>query len=343
MSKIIYNKFGSIRFMHEYYADEICKDFVVQPTTSTLRKLSKYGLLSRNLSNGGILLYEATDDIGTPKFPVDEELKLTFTFSLKNSLFPNFTDVTFSPESSSVYYFSNLNPAISGQEHTIVDAGISAPIPLATSILRLTKNDPTASYVTLRDINGNGFKSKFNGELDELKIDLSNYGFGTYTVQQYDSSNTPLGSSYTFYYNSDLTGEMPYGIFEVILDDTYDPTNPVTFLFNFKSRETYWRYNILKNEANPPIAVDDIKASTVSVKHEPDNPADKINFAIAGGTDPIQIHSANQVKLTEEGFDKIRLYKNSNILLSNLPNPTANKIDYSGGAWVSDIYVYVYV
>lgn len=343
MSRIIYNKFFTIRFMHEYYEDGNCKDFIVQPTSSTQNVLTRYGILFKNLSNGCLLLYEATDDIGTPKFPVDEDLKLTFTFSLQNSLFLNFTDVTFSPESSSVYYFNNLNPAISGQEHTIVDAGISAPIPLTTNILRLTKNGPTASYVMIRDINDNGFKTKFNTELDELKIDLSQYDDGKYTVQQYDNSNTPLGTSFTFYYNSDLTGEMPYGIFEVNLDDNYDPTNPVTYLFKFKSRETYWRYNILKNEANPPIAVDDISASTVSVKHEPDNPADKINFAIASGADPIIVHSANVVKLTENGFEKIRLYKNRNILLSNLPNPTADKIDYSGGAWVSDIYVYVYV
>jgi hypothetical protein len=129
----------------------------------------------------------------------------------------------------------------------------------------------------------------------------------------------------------------------VFLDDTYDPMNPVNYIFNFKSRETYWRYNILKNEANPPVTVDDINSSTLSIQHEPDNPADEINFAVASGSDPIVIHSADEVKLTEEGFDKIRLYKNGDILLSNLPNPTADQIDFSGGAWVSNIYVYVYV
>ena len=343
MSKIIYNKYLSIRLLHEFYAENNCNDFIIQPTASTEKIFRKYGILFKNVSNGCVLLYEAEDDIGTPKILVDEDIKLTFTFHLKNSLFPNFTNVIFSSESSSVHYFNNLSPTISGNEHTILDAGIAAPIPLFTTLLRLTKENSTASYVILRDLNGNGFKTKFNAELDELKIDLNEFEHGTYTVQQYDNSNTPLGASYTYYYNKELSGDLPYCVFELFLDDTYDPTTPVIFLFNFKSRETFWRYNILKNEANPPVAVDDVNASTISVQHEPDNPSDEISFAAASGTDPIVIPSSDVVKLTEEGFDKIRLYKNSDILLSNLPNATADKLDFSGGSWVSDIYVYVYV
>lgn len=209
--------------------------------------------------------------------------------------------------------------------------------------MRVTKENPTANYITLTDIDSNDFTTKFNTTLDELKIDLTTYPDGTYIVQQYNITHTPIGSPYSIYYNKDLTGGLQYAIFEIFLDDTYDPKNPVTYLFNFKSRETYWRYNILKNEANPPVAVDDISASTLSIVHEPDNPADEIHFATASGSDPIVIQSSDIVKFHETGFDKIRLYKNTDILQSNLPNPTANKLDYSGSDWVSDIYAYVYV
>ena len=119
MSKIIYNKLLNISLMHEYYADNVCKDFILQPTTSTLQLLRNFGILIKSVPNGAFLLYEASDGIGTPKFPIDQDMKLTFIFNLQNSLFPNFTNVVFSPEPSSVYYFNNLAPAISGQEHTI--------------------------------------------------------------------------------------------------------------------------------------------------------------------------------------------------------------------------------
>lgn len=343
MSKIIYNKLLNISLMHEYYADNVCKDFILQPTTSTLQLFRNLGILFKSVLNGTILLYEASDGIGTPKFPIDQDIKLTFIFKLQNSLFPNFTNVAFSPESSSVYYFNNLTPAISGQEHTILDAGIGSPLLFTTNTLRVTKENPTANYIKLTDINSNDFTTKFNTLLDELKIDLSSYQDGTYIVQQYDITHAPIGSPYTIYYNNDLTGGLPYAIFEVFLDDTYVPTNPVTYLFNFKSRETYWRYNILKNEANPPVAVDDFNSSTLSIQHEPDNPADEIHFATASGSDPIVIQSSDIVKFNETGFDKIRLYKNTDILQSNLPNPTHQKLDNNGSEWVSDIYAYVYV
>jgi hypothetical protein len=346
MSSITYNKLFTIRLMHEYYADNVCKDFIIRPTTSTQKLLRNYGILFKSLANGAVLLYEASDNSGTPKFPIDTAIGLRFGLYLQNPLFPNFTDVTFSSDTSAIHYFNNLNPAIAGQEHTIIDYAtkISAPLPLTTKWLNLIKEDPSAAYVVLKDADDTTYKLGFNKTLDELKVDMSNYFEGTYSVQQYNKSGTPLGSSHTFYYNKDLNGKMPYALFEVFLDDSYNPVNPVTYLFNFKSRETIWRYNILKNEASPPTTSGDFDVAKLKITHEPDVNADKITFlADTNSSNPITFTSSEKVKFSEKSFDKIRLYKNSSILLTNLPNATADKLNFDGGSWVSDIYVYVYV
>jgi len=343
MSNIIFNKLMSIDLMHEFYTNGICKDISIAPSPSAQTILNNYGILLKSTAKGAVLLYESTDGSGTAKFPLDKKLKLTFFLSSGDSYFTNFTQLDYSDEPSSLYYFNNQGPAISGQNHTIVDSGLQAPVALIRKDLKVTKNSNVVNYLQLTRLAGQIRKFLFSSEQDELVLKLSGLGEGRYTIKQFDSTDTQVGTSLHFYYKNDLKGETPLAVFELFIDGTYDMANPVNFIFNFKSRETFWRYKILKNKAGTPLSSDDFTSASLSINHEPDNPVDEIKFSDPSGSNPIIIKSVGKIKLKETGYDKIRLYKNSNILKSNLPNPSAKKLEHEGTDWYSDIYVYVYV
>ncbi len=343
MSNIIFNKMMGIDLMHEFYTNGICREISVVPSPFTQTIMNNYGILFKSTEKGAVLMYELTYGSSTAKFPIDKKLKLTFFFSSGNSYFTNFTQLDFSDRPNSLYYFNNQSPAISGQKHTIIDSGLMAPLALISRDLKVTKNSGSVSYLLLTNPADQINKFLFSNEQDELVLKLSGLENGRYTIKQYDSTDTLVGTPFIFYYNSDLKGQIPMAVFEMFIDKTYDISNPIDFIFNFNSRKTFWRYKILKNKAGTPLSSDDFTSATLSIDHEPDNPADEIKFSDPSGSNPIIIKSVEKVKLKESGYNKIRLYKNSNILKSNLPNPSAIKLEQEGTDWYSDIYVYVYV
>lgn len=343
MSNIFFNTLLKINLSHEYHADGLCNELRIIPTQSTIHLLNRFGILIKNTISGAVLLYESPDGSPGMKIPIENEMKLTFQFSTSNPVFINYTDADFSNETLTVFYFNNLNPTINGQNHTILDSKLTAPLKLENRLLKVMKINSTAKFILIKNINDESVKYYFDNQFDELKVNLSDFSPGKYKLEQFDSTHTKIGNTYTYYYNNEITVRNTLGVFELFIDENYDPANPVSFLFNFKSRPTFWRYKILKNTSTPPLTIDNINAATLSVKHEPENPADEIIFESAIGTDPITIISQSTVKLKEKGYDKIRLKKNSEILISNLPNASVEKLEIDGSDWLSDIYVYVYV
>lgn len=343
MSNIYFNTLLKISLSHEYHADGLCNELEIKPTRSTLSLLNKYGILFKKTGSGATLLYESPDGSTTMKVPVEEELKFTFLFTVNNPAFYTFSDIEFGSEPLSTFYFNNLNPVINGQNHTILDSKLTSPIKLETRLLTVNKLDSTVKFFIIKNIKDEEFKYYFDIKSGESKVRLSDFLPGKYTIEQFDFSHNKVGTTYTYYYNDEIFSSNLLGVIELFIDSSFNPANPVTYLFNFKSRPTIWRYNILKKPATPSLTSDNITAATISVKHEPDNPADEIIFKPPTGTDPIVILSNNAVKMKEKGYDKIRLKRNTEILISNLPNSSAEKIENDGSNWLSDIYVYVYV
>ncbi|HEY9115528.1 MAG TPA: hypothetical protein VIN10_12585 [Bacteroidales bacterium] len=343
MSSIFFNTLLKINLSHEYHADGLCNELNIIPTQSSRHLLNRFGIFFKNTNSGAVLLYESPDGSLGMKIPIENELKLTFQFSPTNPAFLNYTDADFSNEPLTVFYFNNLNPSINGQNHTILESKIVAPLNLETRLLKVKKINADAKFILVKNIKGESEKYYFDSQFDELKVNLSDFSPGKYTLEQFDSAHNKIGNTYTYYYSDEITAQNLTGIFELFIDENYDPANPLNFLFNFKSRPTFWRYKILKNSSTPPLNIDNINAATISVKHEPENPADEIIFKAAAGTDPIIIQSENTIKLKEKGYDKIRLKKNSEILISNMPNANVDTLQIDGINWLSDIYVYVYV
>jgi hypothetical protein len=343
MSNIFFKTLLRINFSHEYHADDSCKELEIIPTQSTHNLLSRYGILFKKTNKGAVLLYESPDGGPGMKIPIESELKMAFQLSPTNPAFLNYTDADFSNEAISLFYFNNLNPAINEHKHTILDSKLTAPLKMETRQLKVKKINSTAKFILIKNIKDESVKYTFDSQFDELKVNLFDFPTGKYTLEQFDSAHNKIGNTYTYYYNDEFADRKVLGIFELFIDENYNPANPVSFLFDFKSRPTWWRYKILKNPSTPPLVIDNLTAATISVKHDPENPADEIVFKSATGTDPITIVSQSAVKLKEKGYDKIRLKKNSEILISNLPNASVEKLQNDGSSWLSDIYVYVYV
>jgi len=343
MSNIYFNTLLNIKLSHEFHTDGLCNELNIIPTDSTKKLLNRFGLLFKKTNSGAILLYESTDGSPNMKIPIENDLKFTFQFSVVNSSFITFTDLDFSNQILTLYYFNNLQPTISGNEHTLVDSKLPAPIKLVSQRLRLVKADATVNYALLKNSKNESTRYFFNSDFDERTIDLTDFPFGKYTIDQFDQAHNKLGNTFTFFYSKEINAPKLFGTCELFIDKNYDLANPISFLFNFKSRPTIWRYKILTKPSSPPLTAADVNAATLAVKHEPENPADEILFKSASGTDPVIILSKDKVKLKEKGYDKIRLKKNSETLISSLPNANLTKLEKDGSDWLSDIYVYVYV
>ena len=330
--------------MHDYYIDGLCNDLSIQVSRSTQSLLNNYGILFKLTSMGAVLLFESTDEAGTAKIPIEEPLKLTFFYSSNSSYFTNFTNVSFGTRAVSLYYFNNKSPIENGQNHTIHEGILDIPVALIIKDLKLTKSASNVSYIVLTDIDNNDFRTTFGPDQDEASIKLSNYNSGLFELRQYDITDIQIGTTFTFYYNREASGSLPFSVFELFIDDSYDTANPINFIFNFESRPTYWRYNILKKEASNPITEDDLNADSLSIIHKPEDELDTILFNDASGSDPIVIRSTNQIKLKQKGVDKIGLFKSiTTPIILNLTNPAPDKLEKEGDDWYSDIYVNIYV
>lgn len=345
MSNIFFNKLMNIQLLHEYYADGICANLMLQTADETQSLLNGYGIFFKPSAQGATLLYESIDESGTPKIPIDSAIKLTFFLSTNSSYFTNFTDADFSEEPRSVYYFCNNDPGVieNGNDFTIINNKLNSPISLITKYLKVNKASGTASYILLTDADSKDTQVSFHNDKDELTVDMGNFESGKYELKQFDAGDIQIGNTVTLYYNKSFAGSIPFAVFELFLDENDMLSLPLNFIFNFKSRETFWRYKILSKEANPPTNDYTIDATTVSIIHNPSE-GDTLSFEAATGSDPIVIRSTDKLKLKERGFDQIGLYRGEeNVLISNLPNPSPVKLEKVGNDWYSDIYVYVYV
>jgi hypothetical protein len=82
-----------LEILHEYYADQRCSDFSVEPTPETQKILHNFRGQLKSLSNGIRVLVPITDD-GLHFIPIVVDSVLVFQLRLQNRDFPLFTDLT---------------------------------------------------------------------------------------------------------------------------------------------------------------------------------------------------------------------------------------------------------
>jgi|GEM_PF-2021638 len=104
-----YRHYFSLQLFHDFYADRICADFSIEPTTSCQRLLRGHRLIFKSSTNGFVAI-APIDEAQHPDIPLAENLSFSFFLRLKNSDFINFTALDLGEQAiDRLLYFSNLD------------------------------------------------------------------------------------------------------------------------------------------------------------------------------------------------------------------------------------------
>ncbi len=339
MGKIKFQKFLSVFLTHDYYKDNLCKDFEIIPSASTSQILKDFGILFKPHNSGAIFINEVVTDNGVdaPKFPIIGQYKLQLYFVLKNNYFQSFTDLEFSSKPVSIYYFNNLTPSISGQDYTISDSKLDEPIEFKNSNFKVEKATQNVVRIVLKGENSLSFEFPFKSTESNLEIDISVLPTGKYTLNQYNIGDSIVNTSEVYIDTQQLTRAV-FAVFEVFIDETNNGALPVNYLFNFKSREVYWRYKLVKKVGS---SINGSSSVTPVIVHGDTGPS-KIVFDPPVGSDPIIYITTSAIKLKQSGIKNIQLKKGNNVVVSDLPNASVFTLGIDNNKWYSDIYVYYY-
>ncbi|NEP05360.1 MAG: hypothetical protein F6K34_11355, partial [Okeania sp. SIO4D6] len=145
---------------HEYYRDNICPDFLVEPTIKCSKILSGHRLIVKNKVNG-IVVVAPVDSENKPEFELAENLQLTFKLKLKNKNFIDFTEIDWKPVDNSIYQYNNQN-------HTQIGESDLEITQTQLSIQKLPKGQNIFGIV---DIYNNSSLPKKMSKSSEYKID----------------------------------------------------------------------------------------------------------------------------------------------------------------------------
>lgn len=102
-----YQRLFSLNIFHDYYRDQICPDFTVEPTRACRKLLQGHRLLVKPVVNG-LWVMVPVDDAQRPVIPLAESLTFTFLLKLNNPTFVSFTELATEYDAvQSLYAFSN--------------------------------------------------------------------------------------------------------------------------------------------------------------------------------------------------------------------------------------------
>ncbi|NET44165.1 hypothetical protein [Okeania sp. SIO2B3] len=88
-----YKKLFELSILHEYYANKLCSDFILEPTIECRKILSGHRLIIKNKVNGIVIITPVNpDDENKPQIELAEDLQFTFVLKLKNPKLLNFTE-----------------------------------------------------------------------------------------------------------------------------------------------------------------------------------------------------------------------------------------------------------
>ncbi|MEH1993129.1 hypothetical protein [Nostoc sp.] len=120
-----YKKLFELSIIHEYYRNQICPDFLIEPTIECQKILSGHRLIVKNKING-IVVNTPVDAENQPWIELADNLQFSFILKLKNQDFINFTKIDWQPAAHVIYQFSNAkNPDIEPDDLEITKINLS--------------------------------------------------------------------------------------------------------------------------------------------------------------------------------------------------------------------------
>ncbi|MEG3437620.1 hypothetical protein V0288_10865 [Pannus brasiliensis CCIBt3594] len=307
----------TIDVSHSYYTDS-CQDFDFLIPFDSDRTLEG-GRLIAKAREGKLSVFYAVDEENKP-FASLAGTTLRVGLKLLAPFFSNFTDLAFA--SSRPLYRNSANP-------NALDEPIA--ITLVGERIRHSATESTRPVtLTLKDPDGVLLKTDTFSE-SEAVVSIAGKSTGLYSIGE-----TYPGKTKTIHYYADaqLQREGVFGIVEISIDGSFYSVPP-NFTLSFTAKEETLKYYVIaKNYSDA-----DWNALSIADAGEPDRDPivfDKIIPPFSNedlrpdslgkaGDRVVLFKSRVPVSRQQRARQKIRLQKNGEILIPNLPQPGADR------------------
>lgn len=139
--KSIYQRFFGLKVFHEYYTDQLSRDFEFRPTRVCERIIRGHRLMFFRTQQGFHMAYPTQN--GTPLIPIHRSPHFSFTMRLKNTDLFNFTAIP--QRAGFVHYFSNKE--IGDLKKSSIHDGLTPPDSKQLYHYYADKNDIAGKYL----------------------------------------------------------------------------------------------------------------------------------------------------------------------------------------------------
>lgn len=321
--KISFSPFATVTPVHPYYRQG-CRDIEFVPTSATADLLRAGRSIARMRDGALVLLYENDD----PDTPISSLAGTTLYFGLRlsNPYFVNFTEPVIA-DSALTPLFTNATLAnvLDAPVGVTVTAGIHAQ--QATNLARpldmilRTANEHALSVQTLP-----------TGETSAA-FDLRLLPSGAYFIDE--EQNGTLLQRHALLVDSDLRDYGAWGVLALRIDTSFYSARPNLPIALLPRKETLRYYVIADNFL--PAEFDQLSVSDAGNNDNgspiafsrilPPFPAGYIakDVLAPGDTQIAVFQSQITVERHEQGLKKLRLSRNSTVLIEHLPLPGPEK------------------
>lgn len=276
-----YNILFRFEVLHDFYANGLSQDILIQPTRSTAQKITGYKHLIKQKDNSPLIVFEATDDQRTALLPITGDTRLVFTGNLTNFYFSNFTILP-TKSANQVYVYDNLGGTNLQPTPALIKPQVFAFAFTTTRVnatLEVTDRD---GNIVLNEALHNSDK-RFSENLDLSGVN----GLHRFTV----TTTQGLEVDQHIYISSEFAIKKPWCIIEIFQKGTvqFDYTLETVFQLQFAAAAKPWHFNLLLARAyqNATFIIED-KETYGPPK---DHPYTKIDFVEISGN---QTYEAGQ-------------------------------------------------
>ncbi len=311
---------------HTYYGGT-CDDFEFLMPGDTKRSL-KNGKLLMKAQQGRLTALCETDVSGTPLARLDGAI-LRLGLRLVNPFFANYTEA---PASQGTPLYTNLaNP--------LAISVTKVPAVVGTRFAHELVETRRPVTVRLDDAKGETIITDLINTSDgrsSVSYELSERGRGLYSVaESYEGSTTTAA----YYVDEEMVGAGIFAIVEITVDSLFY-ASAADFQIVFRAREELLRYYVVaRNYSDGEMAQLSVSDEGFSEEGRPkvlfttkdasalaDDATASILRATSGGR-VVLFESQTKVARRERGRKKIRLAKNGDVLIANMPQPGQEKTD----------------
>lgn len=330
--KIQFFKLLTMTIMHTYYREH-CRDFTFIVPSDSAQLLKDGKLLAKEVDGRFIVLFEADGDGNSLASVAGRKLRIGL--ALRNSHFGNISELGPGAGMLTPIYRNGAGASDLYPEDSV----------LVGNIFSLSLSDKTRPVlVSLNDANGFVLQCDSITTADnrtEFSCDLTSLPAASYSI----SEIYPERTATTFlYHDAELQPQRPFGIVEIEISKDFYTLKPkplapeMTIMFS--ARLEALKYYVVANgntntnffdkltiadsgfseEKRDEVVFDRVPGNALG---EDDLSADLLG-EIPGNI--LLFKSRDKVARREAGRKKIQLVKNGDVLISNLPQPAADKV-----------------